>query len=116
MKYNILSFLGGILLLAIIMFVKNDYNSNGSIKMLKQQNDSLLQVNLSLDSANSILKEKIQEETIAIESLTLKDNELKSKVTEMSIKIKTLNVKYEKANSYSNDFGSNEISRYFAEL
>lgn len=116
MKYNLLSFVGGILLLAIIMFVRNDDSGNNSIKMLKLQNDSLLQVNLSLDSANLVLKNKIEEENVAIENLTFKDNELKSKVTEMNVKIKSLNIKYEKAINHANDFESSEIASYFANL
>jgi hypothetical protein len=116
MKYNILSFLGGVMLLAIILFVKNGSYDNSTINSLKLQNDSLLQVNLKLDSANAQLMVKIEEENVAIENLTQKDEVLKEKVNEMNFKIKSLNIKYEKAVSHADDFGSDEISRYFANL
>lgn len=116
MKYNILSFIAGILLLTIIIFVRNDDSGNNSIKMLKIQNDSLILENKKLDSiSNSYLVEmnKLNFEMLQIEK---EDSILNSKVYKMNQKLIIINNKYEKARNYSNNFGSNELKRYFSEL
>lgn len=116
MKYNLLSFLCGVLLLAIILFVKNDNNDENAIKVIKIQNDSLLIANSKLDSINKNLMVLINKGNNEILELTQRDKKLKDRVNYLNSNIKMLNIKYEKAITYSNGFESIEIARYFSNL
>ena len=117
MKYFLISMISAFFGMLVLNYVQDAKGmGNDAINKLKLQNDSLLQANLKLDSANDVLNAKIEQESIAIENLTLKDDIIKSKVNEMDTKIKSLNIKYEKATNHANNFGSYEITSYFANL
>jgi len=117
MKYAIMMLLGGIVGILIFNYV---YLSNGitntNIKELQVKNDSLMMVNEKIDSINLYYKDEIGKKDLQISKLNDIDISLESKIKEATKKINNLNNKYEKANNYSNNFGSNEIASYFANL
>jgi Tfp pilus assembly protein PilN len=109
--------LGMIIGVLILNYVFNSHDiSEDAIMHLKTQNDSLLKQNLKIDSINKQLHENLAKEDEAIELLNEKDLHQQIMIKELNTKIKTLNKKYEKANNYSNDYNSNEISSYFSNL
>ena len=78
-------------------------------KKLQKANDSILVEigynNLDLERSDEI-----------IESLFKEEADLKDKMNNLNSQLTTLKSKYEKANSHSNDFNSNDIKRYFSNL
>jgi hypothetical protein len=107
---NLIAFIAGCLL---IMFLTKSA-TNYDIKLLKQQNDSLMVLNQKLSQSNDSLKNNIEKSTLVIETLNKKDEALNQKVGQLNNKIKSL--KYEEANNHANYFNSMDIQRYFAEL
>ena len=109
--------LGMVMGILILTYVFNRHNiSEDAIIHLQSQNDSLLRANLKIDSINKQLSQNLAKEDEAIELLNQKDMQQQSIIKELNTRIKTLNKKYEKANNYSNDYNSNEISSYFSNL
>jgi peptidoglycan hydrolase CwlO-like protein len=88
------------------------YNEN-KIDVLKKANDELLNQNKVLDSLNGTYMVEIKKKDSAIGNLVNQDNLLKNKVLSIDSKIKAIN--YEKANSHSDNFGSEQLRRYFAD-
>ena len=117
MKYGIMMVLGGIIGISIFNYV---YVSNGitekHIKELQIKNDSLMMANEKIDSINIYYKDEIGKKDLEISKLNDIDISLEAKIKETTKKINNLNNKYEKANNHANNFGSNEIASYFANL
>ena len=117
MKYGIMMVLGGIIGISIFNYV---YVSNGitekHIKELQIKNDSLMMANEKIDSINIYYKDEIGKKDLEISKLNDIDISLEAKIKETTKKINNLNNKYEKANNYSNNFGSIEIASYFSKL
>jgi predicted nuclease with TOPRIM domain len=109
--------LGVIIGIFTLDFILNANNINeDKISQLQLKNDSLLKVNNKLDSLNYNLYKELEVENNNIQVLKEKDLKLTNTLNELNTRLKTLNNKYEKANNYSNNFNSNEISSYFSNL
>jgi hypothetical protein len=95
-----------------LYFLVIKFNQN-KIDGLKKANDELLNQNKVLDSLNGTYMVEIKKKDSAIGNLVNQDNLLKNKVLLVDSKIKAIN--YEKANSHSDNFGSEQLKRYFAD-
>lgn len=109
---NLIAFFAGLLLMLVLS--KSSFNSD--IKQLRQKNDSLLIVNQKLAKSNDSISKSLAKSDFVIESLNKKDYLLKEKVSQLNIKIQSLKGKYEEANNHANNFGTLDIQRYFSEL
>ena len=109
---NLIAFFAGLVLMLVLS--KSSYNSD--IKQLRQKNDSLLIVNQKLSKSNDSISNSLAKSDFVIESLNKKDYLLKEKVSQLNIKIQSLKGKYEEANNHANNFGTLDIQRYFSEL
>ena len=98
------------------MLVLSKSSFNSDIKQLRQKNDSLLIVNQKLAKSNDSISKSLAKSDFVIESLNKKDYLLKEKVSQLNIKIQSLKGKYEEANNHANNFGTLDIQRYFSEL
>ena len=109
---NLIAFFAGLILMLVLS--KSSYNSD--IKQLRQKNDSLLIVNQKLAKSNDSISKSLAKSDFVIESLNKKDYLLKEKVSQLNIKIQSLKGKYEEASNHANNFGTFDIQRYFSEL
>jgi hypothetical protein len=96
----------------LLCFIVNKFNEN-QIDGLKKANDELLNHNKALDSLNGTYMVEIKKKDSVIGNLVNQDNLLKNKVLSIDSKIKAIN--YEKANSHSDNFSSEQLKRYFAD-
>jgi hypothetical protein len=96
----------------LLYFIVNKFNEN-QIDGLKKANDELLNHNKALDSLNGTYMVEIKKKDSVIGNLVNQDNLLKNKVLSIDSKIKAIN--YEKANSHSDNFSSEQLKRYFAD-
>ena len=109
-KRNILVIiLISLLFLLLIFTLFNEKQING----LKKANEEILNQNRVLDSLNGTYMVEIKKKDSVIGNLVNQDNILKNKVLSIDSKIKAIN--YEKANSHSDNFGSEQLRRYFAD-
>lgn len=109
---NLIAFFAGLVLMLVLS--KSSFNSD--IKELIKKNDSLLIVNQKLSKSNDSISNSLAKSDFVIESLNKKDYLLKEKVSQINIKIQSLKGKYEEANNHANNFGTLDIQRYFSEL
>ena len=109
---NLIAFFAGLVLMLVLS--KSSFNSD--IKELIKKNDSLLIVNQKLSKSNDSISNSLAKSDFVIESLNKKDYLLKEKVSQINIKIQSLKGKYEEANNHDNNFGTLDIQRYFSEL
>jgi cell division protein FtsB len=109
-KRNILVIiLISLLFISLFFLLFNDKQING----LKKANEEILNQNRVLDSLNGTYMVEIKKKDSVIGKLVNQDNILKNKVLSIDSKIKAIN--YEKANSHSDNFGSEQLRRYFAD-
>jgi hypothetical protein len=109
-KRNILVIiLISLLFFSLFFLLFNDKQING----LKKANEEILNQNKVLDSLNGTYMVEIKKKDSVIGKLVNQDNILKNKVLSIDSKIKAIN--YEKANSHSDNFGSEQLRRYFAD-
>jgi hypothetical protein len=109
-KILLISLISIPLIIAVyFLFFNSDYELNG----LKKANEEILNQNRVLDSLNRSYMVEIKKKDSAIGNLVNQDNLLKNKVLSIDSKIKAIN--YEKANSHSDNFGSEQLKRYFAD-
>jgi hypothetical protein len=85
------------------------------INKLREENELILKNNKMLDSVRATYKIEIDQKNQEIEKLQEADQILLSHVKTIDTKIKSLNTSYEKANNYSNNFGSEQIRIYFSD-
>ena len=109
---NLIAFFAGLVLMLVLS--KSSFNSD--IKELIKKNDSLLIVNQKLSKSNDSISNSLAKSDFVIESLNKKEYLLKEKVSQINIKIQSLKGKYEEANNHANNFGTLDIQRYFSEL
>ena len=109
---NLIAFFAGLVLMLVLS--KSSFNSD--IKELIKKNDSLLIVNQKFSKSNDSISNSLAKSDFVIESLNKKDYLLKEKVSQINIKIQSLKGKYEEANNHANNFGTLDIQRYFSEL
>ena len=96
----------------LLYFIVNKFNEN-QINGLKKANEEILNQNRVLDSLNGTYMVEIKKKDSVIGNLVNQDNILKNKVLSIDSKIKAIN--YEKANSHSDNFNSEQLRRYFAD-
>ena len=110
------TFLLGVTVCFLAMYFVNTRKMDARIKELNLQNDSLHKANLVLDSLEDTYIAKMNEANYEILQLESEDNALEYKVKYMNKEINIIKTKYEKARNYANDFGSDDLKRYFSEL
>ena len=110
------TFILGIVLCFVAMYLVNTRKIDSVIKDLKLQNDSLHQANIVLDSLKNTYIQQLNNSTYEILKLESQDNALEYKVKYMNKEILIIKNKYEKASNYANSFGSDDIKKYFSEL
>lgn len=110
------TFLLGIAVCFLAMYFTSTRKMDAKIKELSLQNDSLHRANIVLDSLESHFLAKMNEANYEVLQLQSEDNALEYKVKYMNKEINIIKTKYEKARNYANDFGSDDLKRYFAEL
>lgn len=104
-----------ILLLGIFYFIYNLKERDKKILDLISKNRELLQDNDRLDSLIYLNNVEIVKKSNEIKGLKDKEVDLQSNVKTIENKIKNLKSNYEKANNHANNFGSEQLSRYFAD-
>ena len=104
-----------ILILAIFYFFYNLKERDKKILDLISKNRELLKDNDRLDSLIYLNNVEIVKKSNEIQGLKDKEVDLQSNVKTIEIKIKNLKSNYEKANNHADNFGSEQLSRYFAD-
>jgi predicted RNase H-like nuclease (RuvC/YqgF family) len=102
-----------------LIFSEGTFNSDNvksQIKKLKRRNDSLqIQNNLLEAKMDSSFKE-VESSHEVISNLMDSDYLKKRNIAKLDSQITNLKTKYEKAKTYSSNYGADDIKRYFADL
>lgn len=112
---KMLAFFLILFLIGLYFFYNFRVSSNSKIEKLLKENEELMIENMRLDSniyENQLL---IVRKSNEIAGLTDKDLGLQKNVKTLENKIKNLKSDYEKANNHADNFGSEQLSRYFAD-
>jgi hypothetical protein len=109
---TLLILLISISLILLFYYVGTKLNEKKEI-ILNKENQQILKKNKVLDSLNATYLLNIKKKDSVISKLVNQDNLLKNKVLSIDSKIKAIN--YEKANSHSDNFSSEQLKRYFAD-
>ena len=112
---KILAFLIILILIVGFIFYIFRVSSSSKIEKLLKENEQLINDNRRLDS--SIYENQLSNirKSNEITGLTDKDLKLQKDVKTLQNKIKNLKSDYEKANNHADNFGSEQLSRYFAD-
>jgi hypothetical protein len=110
---KLLNFL--LILFIIIMFILFIHQENkiDNKTAFEIENEKLVKANKHLDSLNAFYKNENLKKDSTIEVLENDDKVLKNKLSLIDNHIKS--IKYEKVYHYSDNFGSDQLKRYFAD-
>ena len=112
--YLIIAVIGGAFSYFVITKIFN-HNVSNDISNLVLKNEEIVKKNKSLDSLNNLYLLEISNRDVYIGKLKFQDDSLKSQFIILNNKIKSLKQDYEKANHHADNFGSNDIKRYFSD-